>query len=282
MLFSTHKKIAAAAVTAVLAMAGYGVTNAAPLPYSTSFEAGAPDNGTSNWRAVGPAAISLNANPAFAQTGSQSVKVVTTADILGANYTDFYNPSVADFPVAQGGLDGPNYNASGQVVTASFGLDLASPGVGDSMTNNTRAGFGMDIIGGAGDAFVAQLLVTADTIDNGATSTALYVSNGANAPTLVSTIGAAQDSWGTYHLQLDFSTGKFYVFVGNTQLPGSFNMNLADGNTIGGFALSTDSYGTNTAYFDNVSISAVPEPAAIAMVGLGSLLMLAKRPKRIA
>jgi hypothetical protein len=50
----------------------------------------------------------------------------------------------------------------------------------------------------------------------------------------------------------------------------------------GGFAISTvDTGAVGSATFDSLNIvSAIPEPASFAMIGIGTLLALARRPKR--
>ena len=80
----------------------------------------------------------------------------------------------------------------------------------------------------------------------------------------------------------DFNTGFFTVSssaLGGTPI-GTFKMDTAGLTTIQEIGIGTDNKGTNSAFFDNLTV--VPEPTGVAMVGLGSLLLLAKRPKRLA
>ncbi len=66
---------------------------------------------------------------------------------------------------------------------------------------------------------------------------------------------------------------------------GSGALDIGDGSTLGGYFQiqndPTNADNSGTAVFQNISISAVPEPTSLLMLGLGVAILLVARPRRL-
>jgi hypothetical protein len=209
--------------------------------------------------------------------GAQVVKstALNTAGTTG--YTDVYSTdTVLSSSTVMNSPTTGSPAGMGGVVNVTFDMSRTG-GAGKS------TGFGVEILSKNQDAVLASLFLGNNATDN--TPEVLVAKNGDNyAPNTAAGYGRNDGVWGTYNISLDFNAGTFTVFVaGNVAATGPFAMDaaaLAEGNAIGGIALANTNNGTDVAYFDNLQV--VPEPTGVAMVGLGTLLLLAKRPKRTA
>jgi len=274
-----------AAAAAVSLSLGASFARAGGLPYSTSFET-TPDaqgqtyttgniQGQNGWvNETGEPAGEATVTNTTAANGSQSVQITSQSN----GYADYYNSSLADHPAAGTNASpaGTPLNPAtyGGIVDITFSLDHASPGNGETSNPLNRSGFGLDVLD-QNDNIIASLFTK--TSVSGQND--LVVTNGTSTPdtTVAGPAGAGlpDNTWGTYHMELNFNNDTFTVFVNGNAASATYAMNSLAGNQIGGIAFATDGSGTNTAFFDSLSV--VPEPASVGMVSLGGLLMLAKR-----
>jgi hypothetical protein len=258
MSISSIKKISAAAVAAVL---GFSAVSHAATIYS---DPTTPVSGTySN--------IDPPGTPGSTFTGG-TLAMPGDGTPGSADYSD-YVPTAGDgttlVPTAPPGASG------GQVLTISFsmnttiaGSSAADPAVGveaiDSNGNITASLFSQYGPDGLPD---------------------LLVSDGSN--NTINVPGFATDasgSTGTYTLTLDPTNNTYFVQYGGQTFAGElWSANTPD-LTIAGVSLAGIDQGiAGSASFGNFSVvTSVPEPASIAMIGLGGLMLLAKRPKRLA
>jgi hypothetical protein len=294
----SSKKLSAAVAVAVL---GLGVATRAATVISTGFEAsgeaygnytagsslvGQPVSGTpTNTWSQDPNATSgstlVTSGASTAQSGSQAVALTSTA----GGYTDFYNSLTAL----------PNQGTSSNgIVTISFGLERATPTGGQTTgyqpqggTGPAENGFGVDVLDSS-DNVIANLYVrnTAVTGTNPASVPALFT-NSSTSGTPDSEIygpagsAAADGSYGTYTMTLNFGLQSFTVTNGSTTSGPYPFAESYDGNTLEGIALGSDGEGTDTAYFDNFSVAgSVPEPMSVSMIGLGSLVLMGRRRRQ--
>ena len=274
MTTSSMKKISAAAIVAVLGLSG--MSHAAQIPYYTTFpiapatdvqsqsytagtlegqngwkdEAGDPTNVAS----VGATGVTLNAAPA-----------------AGA-YSDVYNSNIADHT-------GTNLNPAtyGGFVNVTYKLNITAPTGSQSIASVTNpesaAGFGVDVLG-SDDSLLASLYTVANPAHAGEED---VVIDGGTPSQVTDPILAppGNGTTETYTLAMNFTNNTFQVFAGGVA-GGTYA--LPAGLQIGGIALGTDNGGTDQAVFSAFQV--VPEPASLAMVGLGGLMLLARRPKR--
>ncbi len=288
------KKLSVVAVGAALSLASVNVAKGVSTNYyRTGFEATPnttsvypwPDNpavgytagpllGQNGWSDANPGGSAgtpsvvpaSNSNNVLPQNGSQIVSMTAQNGAGGGNYADVYT--------TQANLTASQVATFGNVVNVSF--DLQRQGTG------TRASaFGVEILSKNQDAVLASLFL-GNTNDN---TPAMLVEDANNAPNIYAGFGRNDGNWGSYHIQMDFNTKTFTVFVDGNVTNASFAMNAAaiaalssEGNAIGAVAFSNTNNGTDTAFYDNLQV--VPEPGGIAMVSCGALLLISKRPKR--
>jgi hypothetical protein len=177
-------------------------------------------------------------------------------------YSDFTN-SGTSFSFTPGTLD---------VIT--FTMNTSITGTNGSSHNPA---VGVNVIGnnGAGDILASMFSVYGPDGNPD-----LLVSNGADGTQNVPGQGTAPSgSAGTYTLTLDPGKGVFFASYGGQTYEGSL---AYTGETPVEVSLSGIDQGiAGSAQFSNFSITtAVPEPASMGMIGLGGLLLLAKRPKK--
>src|SRR5262249_50765764 len=145
------------------------------------------------------------------------------------------------------------------VVNVGFDLSRSGPGQGGSRAS----GFGVEILSANQDAVLASLF-----LGNANDQTpAMLVDDAGGSPTIYAGYGRNDNTWGTYHIQMDFNAKTFTVFVDGNVGAYTFPMNAAllasEGNGIGGVAFANTDNGNDAAYYDNLRI--VPEPGGIAM-----------------
>jgi hypothetical protein len=300
----TFKKLSAVAVTAALAMVSVNVARGVETNYyQTGFEpaartstaTGLPDN-----PAVGYTATNLLGQNGWqvATTASDpaanSATVVTSTGVSGINpgNVGYYGSQIVQ-TTAQGGAGGSyadvyttaanltstqvaNY---GGVVNINWDMSRAGP----TGLQSRSGGFGIEVLSANQDTVLASLFL-GNALD---TSPAVLVEDSGGSPSTYAGYGRSDGAWGTYHISLDLNAKTFTVFVDGNTSPYTFALTAAaqaaltsEGNGIGGIAFANTNDGTDVAYYDNLQV--VPEPAGVAMVGLGTLLLLAKRPKRLA
>lgn len=148
--------------------------------------------------------------------------------------------------------------------------------------DDTSDWFQMDVYDSTANVLTASVLRTAiAAVPGGApTSAAVYTTlpNGQINPAPVGA-GANSGVWGTYALDLDYVTHTFVVSLNNVPLTLPLPMNVAanDGMDIN---FTVSGRGIDAAYFDNFSVSAVPEPTTVAALGLATTGLLARRRRR--
>jgi hypothetical protein len=306
---SSFQKISAAVVAVVLS--GSAMSHAAPtgLPYKTSWTTtGYPSDTNSDTYSPGALQGTAGAgqghnngtdNSSFGWV-NESGEFNTTATVqtgggvvLAANqtgststlavpvYSDVYNSNLADHAAVTNGngsaLAASTYN---NLVNVQWGMTVTAPTVGngfssDSGTNSfSKAGFGVEIIG-SDDKLIASLFDVSNPNHAGEKDAVVNQSDPSQAtdPTLV---GGTDGSAATYSINLNFNNDTFTVFVNGTK-GGTYNFANAE-SSIGAVTLATDNFGNDQATFSSLSV--VPEPASLAMIGLGGLVLLARRPKR--
>jgi hypothetical protein len=261
---------------------------AATLPYTTGFEAngtgdsagqsytGSPAGtalvGQNAWAYVGGQGTSpANVITTGAIDGSQSVKLSTVGTAGGAApglattiFTDVYK---ADLTAAL---------TAGSDLNISFDLNTA---LGTNGTHGAQAG--VEVLDSTTNNVVASMFVA----NEGNGTPDLTISNGNNGTKDVPGYATAGDgNTGRYTLSVDPNTGQFAVLYGGQAVTsGTFPGELGKSVLIS-FATIDQGGAAESATFDNLSISSVvPEPASVGMIGLGTLMLLLKRPnKRIA
>ena len=93
--------------------------------------------------------------------------------------------------------------------------------------------------------------------------------------------GSARGTWDTYLVEMDYTTRTYTVSLNGLQIGPALTINAAADNGIGDVDFLSWTRGTDSAYFDNFSITthAVPEPATLGIAGITGLL-LARRTRR--
>jgi hypothetical protein len=298
---SSMKKVSAAAVAAVLGFSA--MSRAATLPYNTGFEpAPMTDSdgqsyipgtligqgasaGGSGWQAAPGSSATANVVIAPAAIdGAQSVTLTTNnSGSESTAYSDFINTSLAGgSPVNDG--SNPSVNMAGSPLAGGPDTFSVSFKMNTALGSSTSNEAGAEIFNESGNVLASLFAVYSPT---SGTET-IQVFDGANGGLMNSSIQAAGDGiTGTYTLSLDLADNTFTVSdsaTGQTsaafELGSTAYMNGTYDGLIGGISLATidNGGGVSSATFDDLSV--VPEPASFAMVGLGGLLLLAKRPKK--
>ena len=285
----SFKKLSVAAAVAFL---GLGVSTQAATIYTTGFEASETPAFTPGKLAGQGNFVDLNGAAdgtgtivtGTAQSGSQSAQINSST----AGFSEFYSTTTAV----------PAATINGGTLTASFGLERAMPGTGQTTggqpqggTGAAEAGFGIEVLNNTNTAVLASVFVrntapVTSGINAGQPSVAaLFVSNSSQSPNTEifgpTGTAAGDNSYGSYSLSLNFATQMFTVTgPGGTSAPFAFASSY-NGNGIGAVTLSATNEGNDTAFFDNFSVAAgVPEPVSIGMVTMGSLLLMGRRRKQ--
>jgi hypothetical protein len=304
---SSIKKVSAAAVAAVLGLAG--ISHAAPvspivLPYATNFPAapavdtngesytatslygqGNTVGATGGWVGeTGEVAntVTVNGGGGVTMNSAYEAPVLVGSELV-SQWSDVYNANLADHPAAGSNGTGaaldPSVNYHNNI-TVSYSLNIANGGSLGS-DGAPAAGFGTRVLD-QNDNLVAALFTEPPAAGGAPGEEDVYYQTGnTGAPINTLLVGHA-GSADTYALNIDYTNKDFTVYVdgvadaGSTDIP--FGAGLSGTELVGGIALSTDNLGTNSAVFSNFSV--VPEPASIAMLGLGGLMLLAKRHTR--
>jgi hypothetical protein len=281
----SFKKVSAAAIAATLGFSA--MAKAASVPYSTSFENPPYAAGTNlvtggyGWTGLTGSGDNNDASATITggtfNTGAQSVNmsVAGSGTIASPSYSDYYNSSA----ISPGSpLSLPK--GSFQDLNVSFAMNTKL----GAYTNNgtmTNALTGVDIFDSTGSV-VASLFAG---VANG--GPVLYTNNSSGQEVDINTInGFSGDSytsgdgnWGTYKISVDPTAGTFTVTYGSQSYTST--LGAYSGSIEAVSIASIDQGVTGGAYFDDLSITtAAPEPASIAMIGLGGLMLLAKRPKK--
>jgi hypothetical protein len=94
--------------------------------------------------------------------------------------------------------------------------------------------------------------------------------------------GAPLDTWHTYTLTLDYGLNLYAIDLDGVR-QGYGDFAAGNGGTFGEVDLVSNSRGTDTAFFDNLSISTstgtVPEPTGLALLGVAGMMLMARRRK---
>jgi len=299
---SSIKKVSAAAIAAVLGLSGMALAAPIALPYQTTFSTTPDSNGDTY--TGGAAALQgqgntgptdststgwVNENGEQNDTASVTNSATSGTVTLSSSYTplvlgvptwsDVENANLADHPAAPGNGNGVPLNSAsyGSNITASFNLNVLGTGSLNA-GGEASAAFGARVLDSS-DNLLAALFVKGNPSVPGEID--VYTQSGTDNAQITSLTGPANNTLGTYAIHLDFQNGDFQVFVNGFE---SADIPFGTGETgvtqIGGISLATDNLGTNTGVFSDFSV--VPEPASFAMIGLGGLMLLAKRPKRTA
>jgi hypothetical protein len=86
--------------------------------------------------------------------------------------------------------------------------------------------------------------------------------------------------WNTYEMVVDFNADVLTTYVNGTMLGSNTFSPSVTGFGFLGFGINSTSNGTSRAYFDNLSITATPEPVTLAVLGAGLLGLAAVRRRR--
>jgi hypothetical protein len=259
---STIKKISAAAVAAVLGFSSFASAQnvVTPIYSDTTFNNANYTNVDGSGGSIAGGALSLpgtgsTANPTFydfsPNTGT-NIGALTPGHDIEVTWTV-----------------NTNIKNAGSPVTSTTGKPLAGVSVLDGNGNfliNADIQYGADGL--------PDLLIN-DAATGGVLTPIPYFAGGADGtPT-------------TYTLTLDPYNNTWFVATDGTNIASNAlyaGAPYAGGLDISGVALEGIDQGiSGSAQYSSFSVtSSVPEPASIGMIGLGGLLLLAKRPKRLA
>lgn len=263
-----------------------GASSAAPISYSTGFEQpqfplnanvpSTPPPTLSGWfRQDGtPTATGLpgvNITNAAASSGTQSLRVVNNGP---ANQAEAGSVSYVISPVYT--LAGASDVVANGTPFVTIQWDMRIDDGAD--IDNTSDTWALDVYDSSANTRAVSVARSAlAAVPGGApTTSGIYLSNVTGSYTPVpATAGPASGAWGTYRLELDYSTDTFAFFL-NGVPQGGGAMNAAADNGID-INFTVNGRGLDVAYFDNFSVNAVPEPASTAMLGLAAVSMLARR-----
>ena len=305
---SSIKKVSAAAIAAVLCFSS--VSYAAPispivLPYTTNFSTVVPDTngdtyttgslyGQANDGATGGWVGETGEPQDVATVGASGVTLFSVPGVgsFSGAASDVYNANLADHPAAgSNGAGNPLVASSyGNLVTINYNLNIhpadSSPGntsVGATGGLSSASAFGVRVLDSNDDLIAA--LFTAPPSSGSVGEEDVYVTSGTNGKTNTLNIGPATGNNGAYTLSMDFAHHDFSVLVNGVATAAGTDIPMDTANSpytpltdsIGGISLFTDNAGTNSATFD---FTVTPEPTSIAMIGVGGLMLLARRPKK--
>jgi hypothetical protein len=302
---SSIKKVSAAAVAVVLGITG--LSHAAPvqLPYFTSFQTTPDSNGDTYapGQLEGQGHNNVNIPSDSTSTGwvDETGEPTNVATVLAAGagvqlnaapgvgslagaFSDVYNSNLADHPAA--GSNGNGIALTPPVtglVNIDYNMKITAPTIGNGLssasgTNSfSKAGFGVEVLN-SNDQVLASLFAVSNPAHAGEVDAEVNESQG-NQKTDPILVPPADGVNATYSIDLHFNTQSFTVFINGTQ-GGTYQFANAS-TAVGGIAFATDNLGTDQAVFTNLSV--VPEPASLAMIGLGgAMLLIRRRPKRLA
>jgi hypothetical protein len=149
---------------------------------------------------------------------------------------------------------------------------------------NSSAAYGFELF----DPNGVQLITVGRTLANSQAATpGIYASN--NGVNSVVGTGADSGFWMRFTINANFITGLYTIdtealSVGGTQSVGPFAITAGGIDTLdnGGFLVFNWTQGGNigTAFFDNLVISAVPEPASVVILGLAGLFVMTRRHRQ--
>jgi hypothetical protein len=239
-----------------------GIANA--QLYSTSFEtsqgytSGVSAAGIDGWAAGSGSGSGQTASTDYASAGTQSLKFTYTGGTFAS-----VRHALPTFGANAVTISSDIYVPSGNGADRLFGLYLSSSATGTLGSTVLGLSIGSNGAVRAGKTWSATY--GAATIGTAAT-------------------GSFADRWLNISLTFDPAT-----FVGTTTISGfgagqsaitsSFTAVTAPLNINVDADYLTSASAAGTAYFDNLSVSAVPEPASMAALGLGVAALLRKKRK---
>ncbi len=253
----------------------------AQVLYSTGFENPPFANGSillgqDGWSTAIPPFLNPNAatiTNSVAQSGTQSVRV-RGVDLVAAPEVSPYG-AVGSYrrPIGyDAGAGGP----SSVQILAGVRLDGPTLGTGDFFSANIAARIG--------DGFAGELSLSSDGFVYG------YVGTGVDIPIFTTPTPIALNAWHTLGILVDFAANTYTFSVDGTSSsafafePGVVSDVLVRESLV---VYSRPDAGTNlksnyTAYYDNVSATAVPEPgsAGLLAAGFATVLGLRRRARR--
>jgi len=196
--------------------------------------------------------------------GSQAVRFQSTGPSSN-EFTDFTDVWSTDSGVSSALI------ANEPIVRIQWDMMRGLVGAGETPT----ASWGIDIYDTNANALAATISVYDDGIGPAVAGTDDF-----GAPVF---LGDASDrgTWDTYLVELNYQTRLYSVFLNGTQLGDAQAIAAAADNGIGDVDFLAWTRGTDSAYFDNLSIStsAVPEPATLSALAMSGLL-LGRRVRR--
>lgn len=115
-----------------------------------------------------------------------------------------------------------------------------------------------------------------------ATGEVLYQAGGTGFLTPITTVNF--DEWNTYKTVLNFTTSEYTVYLNGSELATTdFIDAAADEFTDAGLSAQTGAASATanavpgTAYFDNFTVTQIPEPSSLALVAMGAALIARRR-----
>ncbi|CAN5650512.1 hypothetical protein BH09PLA1_BH09PLA1_13590 [soil metagenome] len=265
------RKMLLASAAAFVATAS--VSSAATIVFQTGFEA--PDYsignliGQNNWSQydadVPNANVTVQSGVVRPITGgSQAVRFQATGAGIDPYY-DFTDVLSTDSAVPASLI------AAEPIVRIQWDMMRAPLGGGESPTGS----WGIDIYDTNANNLTATISVYDDMIGPGVSGTddslsQVYLGD-----------GSARGTWDTYMVEMNYLTRTYTVLLNGMQIGDAQAINAAADNGIGDVDFLSWTRGTDSAYFDNFSITtnSVPEPGMISAFAIGGM-MLRRRARR--
>jgi hypothetical protein len=256
---ASFKKISAAALAAVL---GFSVVSKA-APITSYSDNNSPLTGTYTESDSAPNAATYSA-------GVVTLNNANTPSSPG--YSDF-QPSTPGSAVTFSSLSAAPETSGGTLVTIQFTMNT-------SISTAPQSAVGLSVEDNNGD-IVASLLSTygADHLPDGIASDG--ADGGVAIPGPFAT--AADGVNAVYTLTLDPTNNVYFANYNGETYEGTMWQGGLSGLSLSDFSLAAVDIGSGngSATFSDLTITtAVPEPASIAMIGIGGVMLLARRPKR--
>lgn len=252
-------------------LASASVSMAGTIVYQTGFES--PDYtignliGQNNWSQydadVPFANVTVQSDVVRPITGGSQAVRFQSMGPSSDPFTDFTDVWSTDSGVASSLI------ANEPLVRIQWDMMRGVVGANETPTSS----WGIDIYDTNAQNLAATISVYDDSIGPAVAGT-----DDAGAPVFLGD-GTARGTWDTYAVELNYATRLYSVFLNGVQIGDAQAIATGADNGIGDVDFLAWTRGTDSAYFDNLSITtnAVPEPAMLSMVGMTGLLLGRRR-----